>query len=80
MKLGRFTATDSLKDVQPFKEFLASMKILREQPSFTIAGATEYLAEFDDFEDLDEGGAIPEYMFEFTKSADGTVTRETRRL
>jgi hypothetical protein len=56
------------------------MKILREQPSFTIAGATEYLAEFDDFEDLDEGGAIPEYMFEFTKSADGTVTRETRRL
>lgn len=77
MRLGRFIVCDSLKGDSAIKGLLAEMDVRREEPGMSVAGTTEYLAEFSEFDDLAEGQMIPQYEFVFTRNSDGSFTRET---
>lgn len=80
MRLGRFLVADSVKDEQAIVGLLTLMDIRREQPDMHVAGVTEYLAVFAEFDDLSEGDVIPLYEFVFKREVNGSVTRETRKV
>lgn len=75
MKIGRFSVEDEIRKDVEVAELLSLMNILREAPSMTIAGVTEILAKFDEFDDIDNGQVIPEYQFIFDRQPSGEVTR-----
>lgn len=79
MKIGQFKVDYALLDNPHVKKFLAEVTI-KHTKNIESENCTLFVAEFDEFDDIDETVEdVPIYFISFAKCDDGTVRLPVER-